>query len=85
MKSLYALMLEKFARDIAVSTAVGMTAGIRAALSVDESSPIESRVATELEAVIGELSQRPHAVIDATPQLPPRRGPGRPRKDETQS
>jgi hypothetical protein len=90
VKSLYALILEKLSRDIAISTAAGVTAGMRAAIGDSKSGQtIESRVEIELDAVFGEILNPP-AIIAASPTsigdggvqntALPKRGPGRPRK-----
>lgn len=90
MKSLYALFLEKLSRDVAISTAVGVTAGMRAAVcDSKDNQTIESRVERELDVVFGEILN-PSAIITASPSAIgngavhdtalPKRGPGRPRK-----
>lgn len=90
MKSLYALLMEKISRDIAISTAVGVTAGMRAAIGdTQHGQSIESRVEQELDAVFREIMNSPSIaaptvqslVADAaSPSVAPKRGPGRPRK-----
>lgn len=90
MKSLYALILEKISRDIAISTAVGVTAGMRAAVGdAKDGQSIESRVEQELEAVFGETVNPPPIATTTVPSIGsdasstavvPKRGPGRPRK-----
>ncbi len=90
MKSLYALILEKLSRDIAISTAAGVTAGMRAAIDDSKNGQsIESRVEMELDAVFGEILNPPAIVAASPPAISnggiqntalPKRGPGRPRK-----
>lgn len=90
MKSLYALLMEKISRDIAISTAVGVTAGMRAAIGdVKNGQSIESRVEQELETVFADVLNPPTIAATTVPSIgsdtgstsvPPKRGPGRPRK-----
>lgn len=84
MRLLYSLFLEKVSRDIAVSAAVGVTAGLRAAVADGvEGQTLESRVEMELDAVLDELRRTPSimagapsAIEDAAPKKR-----GRPRKN----
>lgn len=89
MKSLYALLLEKISRDIAISTAVGVTAGMRAAINDSRNGQsIESRVEQELDAVFAEFLNPSTIGATTVPSIDtgtgatvvPKRGPGRPRK-----
>jgi len=92
VKSLYALLLEKISRDIAISTAVGVTAGMRAAIGDSKNGQsIESRVEQELEVVFGEIVNSPTIAATPVPSIEsdtgsngvlPKRGPGRPRKSQ---
>lgn len=91
MKSLYALILEKLSRDIAMSTAVGMTAGMRAAVGqAQDGETMESRVERELDAVFADVVNPPAIVAASSAVIGngsgnntalPKRGPGRPRKN----
>lgn len=81
MKRLYRLMLEKWMRDVGLSTAAGMTAGMQAAFG-DADKPLSDRVDEELFGVLEKLQHPPAPPPPAlTDGQPPKRGPGRPRKN----
>lgn len=95
MKSLYALILEKLSRDIAMSTAVGITAGMRAAIGqAQDGESMESRVERELDLVFADVLNPPAIVAAPSAAIGngainnthlPKRGPGRPRKNPTEN
>lgn len=80
--NLYQALLEKWARDFGLSTAIGFQAGMRASFDPSNVS-LEEKVSRALEGPLsGEPAPLP-VTHPPTPSLaPPKRGPGRPRKEQ---
>lgn len=85
-KGLYPLWLEKLCRDVALSTAIGGTAGLRAVMG-DESLPLRGRVDAALDEVLEEVERPPALEVGEIPALQNgapmlKRPRGRPRKHQ---
>jgi hypothetical protein len=79
--TIYRLFLEMLARDIGLATAYGMAAGMRAVADTGGAS-LEDKLERALDEVFaGDVPTLVLPEATADPASPPRRGPGRPRKE----